>query len=325
MAATAQIELEFPLMRYETTRALLDGRVGIEGVALRPAPTPPVIYDDIPDLREGNFGLCDLNIGYFLPAIEAGWEIVGIPVFTMRKPIHQFIFCRADRGIERPVDLQGKVIATRTYRTAFTIWARGFLRHRHGVDVSAVRWATQMNEVFPIYDEAVDRAPSAEPGKHPLESVLDGDVDAAIAGVITTRDFKRLEASPVVRRLFPDYMGVDQQVLRETAIYPPVRLIVMSKKLDRSHPDLARKVYDAFDQAKTIAYDEMLSDRAGSVLTYLRERLEEQLATMGDLFAYGVAANRPMIDTFIRFNHEQGLIRAPIAYDQIFAASSLDT
>ena len=28
----------------------------------------------------------DLNIGYFLPAMKTGWRMIGLPVFSKRKP-----------------------------------------------------------------------------------------------------------------------------------------------------------------------------------------------------------------------------------------------
>ena len=59
-------------------------------------------------MKAGEFGLCDLNIGYWLPAIEAGWEIVGLPVFSKRKPVYQLIFTHADSEIRSPKDLEGE-------------------------------------------------------------------------------------------------------------------------------------------------------------------------------------------------------------------------
>jgi hypothetical protein len=40
-------------------------------------------------------------------------------------------------------------------------------------------------------------------------------------------------------------------------------MIVMSRKLDREHPELAAKRYAAFDKAESVAYDDILSDRGG--------------------------------------------------------------
>src|SRR6186997_3512058 len=113
-----------------------------------------MINKEEPELRDGDFGLMDLNIGYFLPAVEAGWQIVGLPIFSKRKPVYQLIFCHVDSGIRAPKDLAGKRIGSRTYRTALTVWARGLLKERYGVDFSQVTWVLQAKEVFPVSDSA---------------------------------------------------------------------------------------------------------------------------------------------------------------------------
>ncbi len=150
------LEIEFPVMRYDITLPLLEGRVAIEGVRLKPVKSSSMINKEDPKMKSGDFGLCDLNLGYFLPAIEADWEIIGLPVFSKRKPAYQLIFCHADSGIASPKDLAGKKIGSRTYRTALTVWARGLLKERQGVDFSNVRWVLQAKEVFPVYDRALN-------------------------------------------------------------------------------------------------------------------------------------------------------------------------
>ena len=105
-----------------------------------------------------------------------------------------------------------------------------------------------------------------------------------------------------MKRLFPDYLGEDQKLYRDTGIYTPVHMIVMSRTLDRKRPDLAAKFYTAFERAKQIAYDDILSDRGGFSVVYLRERMKEQNAVWGDPWKYGLKANKSTIDAFIKYN-----------------------
>ena len=102
-------------------------------------------------------------------------------------------------------------------------------------------------------------------------------------------------------------------------------MIVMSRKLDREQPDLAAKFYAAFEKAKQLAYDDISSDRGGFSIVYLSERMKEQMATWGDPWKYGIKANKTTIDAFIKYNVEQGMIRAAPSYADIFAAGTLDT
>jgi 4,5-dihydroxyphthalate decarboxylase len=318
------LDIEFPLMRYDITMPILEGRVTVEGVKFRPTKSSSMINKIDPKMRAGDFGLCDLNIGYFLPAIEAGWEIIGLPVFSKRKPVYQLIFYHIDTGITAPPDLAGKRIGSRTYRTALTVWARGLLHERHGVDWSKVTWVLQASEVFPVHDPALN-IEYVDDKTTMAERLIAGEFAALITDISDTQLFERLEHHPKVKRLFPNYIDEDQKLYRETGIYTPVHMIVMSRKLDRQRPELAAKFYAAFEQAKRVAYDDILSDRGGFSVVYLRERMKEQIAAWGDPWTYGVRANKATIDAFMKYNVEQGMIRSALPYADVFAAATLDT
>ena len=137
--------------------------------------------------------------------------------------------------------------------------------------------------------------------------------------------FENLESHPKIKRLFPDYLNDDQKLYRETTIYTPVHMIVMSRKLDRERPELAAKFYAAFEKAKALAYDDILSDRGGFSVVYLREAMKQQMAAWGDPWKYGIKANQSTIDTFIKYNVDQGMIRKSVSTNDIFAAATLDT
>ena len=318
------MELKFPLMRYDIVQPLLDGRVTVEGVTLKPFKTSSMVFTDVPQLRTGDFDLWELNWGYFLPALEAGWKFIGLPVFPKRKPAYQYIFCRTDAGINSPKDLEGKKVATGQYRIVVDIWIRGLLKHQHGVDPSKLKWLSLRDDIFPIHDDKV-QIEIAKGDKNPVDRLIDGEVDAIITDISDVKLFHTLENSPKVKRLFPDYVERDRNVFRETGIYAPMHLIVMSEALDRKYPDLAGKIYAAFEQAKKVAYDDILSDMAGFTLVNLREKMQEQMKTWGDPFKYGMRANKETIDKFNQYNLEQGLVRTVVPLEKQFAASTLDT
>jgi len=324
MNANHPLEIDFPVMRYDITMPLLEDRVAIEGIQLRPVKTSSMIHREDPKMKAGDFGLLDLNIGYFLPAIEAGWEIIGLPVFVKRKPAFQLIFCHVDSGIRAPKELQGKRIGSRTYRTALTVWARGLLREHYHVDFSAVQWILQAKEVFPVHDTHL-KIDYVDDSKNMSERLIAGELDAIITDISDAKMFASLENHPKIHRLFPDYLAEDQKLYRTTGIFTPVHMIVMSRKLDRERPDLAGKFYAAFEKAKELAYDDIASDRGGFSVVYLRERMKEQMKTWDDPWKYGVKANKTTIDAFIQYNVEQGMIRVAPSYSEIFAARTLDT
>lgn len=318
------IEVEFPVMRYDITMPLLEGRVPIDGVTLKPLKSSSMINKEDPKLKAGDFGLMDLNIGYFLPAIEAGWQIIGLPVFSKRKPVYQLIFSRADAGIRAPRDLAGKKIGSRTYRTALTVWARGLLKERYGVDFSQVQWVLQAKEVFPVHDDKLKIA-YVDESKNMSQRLIAGELDALITDISDTKMFENLENNPKIKRLFPDYVQEDLDLYNDTGIFTPVHMIVISRKLDHQHPELAGKFYAAFEKAKALAYDDSLSDRGGFSVVYLREQLKDQMARWGDPWKYGIEANKTTIDAFVKYNVEQGMIRKALSYEEMFAAGTLAT
>lgn len=252
------------------------------------------------------------------------WKFIGLPVFPKRKPAYQYIFCRTDAGIHSPKDLEGKKVATGQYRIVVDIWIRGLLKHQHGVDPSKLKWLSLRDDIFPIHDDKV-QIEIAKGDKNPVDRLADGEVDAIITDISDVKLFHTLENSPKVKRLFADYVERDHNVFRETGIYAPMHLIVMSEALDRKYPDLAGKIYAAFEQAKKVAYDDILSDMAGFTLVNLREKMQEQLKTWGDPFKYGMRANKETIDRFNQYNLEQGLVRTVVPLEKQFAASTLET
>ena len=321
---TTPLEIELSQMRYDITMPLFEGRVPIDGVMLKTVRTSSMINTEDPKLKAGDFGLLDLNLGYFLPAIEAGWDIVGLPVFSKRKPVYQLLFCNLDSAIRQPADLAGKKIGSRTYRTALTVWARGLLKERHSVDFSRIKWVLQGREVFSVHDPSLN-IEYVDDSKNMVQRLIAGELDALVTDISDTKLFEALESNPKVRRLFPNYVEDDSELHKDAGIFTPVHMIVMSRKLDRERPELAAKLYAAFEKAKEIAYDDILSDRGGFSVVYLREKMKEQMARWGDPWQYGIRANKTTIDAFIKYNVEQGMIRRAPSYAEIFAASVLDT
>jgi ABC-type nitrate/sulfonate/bicarbonate transport system substrate-binding protein len=321
-----QSPLTVPLssMRYDVTMPLVDGRVMVDGVRFAPAKTSSMVNRDVPELREGNFGLWDLNVGYWLAAIDAGWELTALPVFSKRKPVLQLIFCRRGAGIASPKDLEGKRVGTRQYRTAVTLWANGLLQDHYGVDGCRIHWVTQLRHAFPPCDPKADVECIGEKGSI-VDLLLTGELDAIVTDISDAALFERLEGSPDVVRLFPDYEVEDLKLYRKTGIHTPMHVMVMSRRLDHDRPGLALKLYRAFEKAKEISYQDVAGDRAGFSVVYLRERFKEQQARWGDPNVYGVRANRPVVDAFLRYNLTQGSIRAPLPYERIFASGTLDT
>ena len=62
------------------------------------------------------------------------------------------------------------------------------------------------------------------------------------------------------------------------------------------------------------------------MLPWASALVESDLELMGeDWWPYGVGANRPAVETFLRYQHEQGLSARRFALEEVFAADLLGT
>ncbi|HEX4884082.1 MAG TPA: ABC transporter substrate-binding protein, partial [Casimicrobiaceae bacterium] len=62
-----------------------------------------------------------------------------------------------------------------------------------------------------------------------------------------------------------------------------------------------------------------------AMLPWLTAHVEETRALMGDDFwPYGFAANRHVLDTFLRYHHEQGLSSRRLQPEELFAPETLE-
>ena len=333
MAAVATREIVFeaqaaqPNLRYDVIQPLLQGRVAIEGVSLNAAgATSSAGYFDNPKFRQGEFDLLDNNWGDVIPAIDAGWDVVALPLFIKRKPVYNYLWVRADRGINSPKDLEGKTVATGGYQSAITTYTRGFLQHFYGVDISRLRWLSVGAQRWPVHDGRIEVEYASGPMKSATQRLLDGEVDAATGDILDPRAWAALESSADVKRLFPDYQELNKRLFKEHGIFTPVHIVVIGGKLNREQPDLAGRVYDAFVKSTEIAYADALGDGSGfSMTVHNREAMRDQLREWGDVWTHGVRANRNTIDTFLDYNFEQGLTGTRLSQEQVFAPGTLDT
>lgn len=325
------IEVPITPMRYDLTLPLLDGRVTVEGVKIVPTRSSPNgtnVRGDGPFVT-GDFGIVDMNVANWLPSIEAGWEVVGLPIFSKRKPVYEYLWVRSDRGIDSPKDLEGKRIGIRRFRVSTSIWITGLLEQFHGVDKSKLKWVVASENLDDPFGEfiyagaQVEMAPDIK--KSSVDQLLDGDVDAIMNDISDGKTWDILGNDSRVKLLFPNYEEEDHRLYEQTGIYTPAHVLVMSKKLDREHPDLAGRLYQGFEQAKAIAEEDILNDRAGFSVVNLRERFLAQRKRWGDPFKYGVTGGKPDIDAWIQYNHELNMTRTALSYEQAFAASTLDT
>src|SRR5690242_16963593 len=133
--------LKVGAFRYDTTRALFDGDVRVEGqndVALASADTLPPIFAAI---TNGESDVSELGLTFYLRSLEdaagpvADPDLIAIPAFPARVFRHSCVFVNTRAGIHSPADLADKTIGEfGVYGQDSGIWAKGILSDDYGFD-----------------------------------------------------------------------------------------------------------------------------------------------------------------------------------------------
>jgi 4,5-dihydroxyphthalate decarboxylase len=127
--------------------------------------------------------------------------------------------------------------------------------------------------------------------------------------------------------LFEDYVGVERAYYRKTGIFPIMHTVAIRRDVYNANPWIAQSLFKAFVRAQRIVYQNLYTTSAlTTMLPWQIAQVEELLETMGkDWWPYGFAPNRPVLDTFLRYHHEQGLSRRRLQPEELFAPETLDT
>ena len=210
------------------------------------------------------------------------------------------------------------------------VWIRGILSDDYGVKVTEVEHFSG-GEEEPGRDEKlkIQVPPSiklqAIPGDKTLSRMLaDGELDA----LVTARAPSTFTSRPNdVKRLFPNYVEVEKAYYRRTKLFPTMHTIVIRRDVYKANRWIAQSLYKAFSAAKAKAY-ELYNQTAAlpAMVPWLTAQIEEAKREMGeDWWPYGLEPNRKVLDTFLRYHHEQGLSKRRLTPDELFAKETLQT
>jgi 4,5-dihydroxyphthalate decarboxylase len=120
--------------------------------------------------------------------------------------------------------------------------------------------------------------------------------------------------------LFPDPTAAAKDYFRRTGIFPIMHIVGVRRELAERHAWLPAALYKAFEQAKAMALAKLSDTSATKVtLPFVEEQLKMARELMGDDFwSYGVAANRKVLETFLRHHHAQGLSSRLVSVEEMF-------
>jgi len=313
---------------YDRTRALMDGTVAPDGIEL------VYLNQQVEEtffrmLRYREFDCSEMSLSSYVASLQAeNPPFVAIPVFPSRYFRHSCIFVSAKSGIREPAELKGRRIGVPEYQMTAPVWIRGILSDDHGVKVTDVEHFSG-GEEEPGRDEKLKLNLPAEiklrrigPEQTLSRMLADGELDA----LVTARSPSTFHREPdKVKRLFPNYVEVEKDYYRRTKIFPTMHTVVIRRDVYAKNPWVAQSLYKAFAEAKAKAY--RLYDQTAALpamVPWLVAELEEARREMGeDWWPYGLEPNRKVLETFLRYHHEQGLSKRRFAPDELFARETL--
>ena len=311
---------------YDRTRALKDGRVGVDGCEITYLPLEPEELF-FRAFRYHDFDVAELSFNSYLMTTSRGvCPYVAIPAFVSRHFRHSSIFVRTDRGIRGPQDLKGKLVGLPEYQQTANVWTRGIFKEEYGIDPADIHWRTGGQDE-PGRDErtplqlggGVDLQPIG-PTQTLNQMLIDGELDA----VLSARELScYVNRTPNVGLMFPNYREVEMDYYRRSKIFPIMHVVGIKKSLVEQYPWLPATLYKAFCQAKALALAAMKEMAAKRVtMPWPEVAAAEAAALMGeDYWRYGVAECAHEIDTLARYSFEQGLATRKLSAEEIFHPS----
>ena len=324
-----KLRLTLACWDYDRTRALADGSVQPEGIELN-CLTQQVEETFFRMLRHREFDVAEMSLSSYAMAVAQGDPaFVAIPVFPSRFFRHSCIFVSARSGIREPADLVGKRVGTPEYQMTAPVWIRGILHDEYGVVPSTVHYRVG-GEEEPGREEkirlelpATFKVTPIGPMQTLSAMLAEGEIDALYTARIPSTFRSRPDA---VRRLFEDYVAVERAYYRKTQMFPIMHTVVIRRDVHAAHPWVAQSLAKAFVQAQRIVYENLYTTSAlTTMLPWQIAQVEDVRRTMGeDWWPYGFAANRHVLDTFLRYHHEQGLSKRRLQPEELFASETLD-
>lgn len=324
-----RLQLSVAMGDYDRTRALLDGRVLIDGVdAVCMALSPEETF--FRAFRGREFDISELSFSSYLVKASRGESpYVALPVFLSRAFRHTSIWVRKDR-IAQPADLKGRRVGVPEYQLTANVWARALLQDDFGVAPSDLHWIRGGIDT-PGRPEKIGlqlppgvRLDDAPAGTTISELLDRGEIDAFIA---PRPPGGAAQANPQVGWLFDDPTAAAKDYFVRTGIFPIMHVVGVRQELAARHPWLPGAVTKAFAQAKALALEALADTSATKVtLPFVEEQLKAARATLGpDFWSYGVAANRRTLEAFVRHHHAQGLSARPMAVDELFHPATYES
>ena len=315
---------------YDRTRAVKDGAVSVDGCDV-------TYFTMLPEemffraVRYAELDVTELSLSTHMLQTQRGdAQYLGIPVFLSRVFRHSGFYIRTDRDIASGADLKGKTVGVPEYQMTAAVWQRGLLKDEFGIEPWEIAWRTGGLEET----GREERTPINLPDKYDLQRI---GPDQTLSGMLESGELDAVISPPMpsclqrgapnVARRWPECRTAEQDYFRRTGIFQIMQISGVKKTLAKKHPWLPANLYEAYGQAKALAYKDLEAIGALKIsLPWVGAELQETRALMGDdPWIYVVDQNRPTLEALIRYSAEQNLTVTGLKPEDFFAETTLQT
>jgi 4,5-dihydroxyphthalate decarboxylase len=271
--------------------AKLKSMPGFAGAAAEfPRITP--VHDAFDDMvRTQRYDVCEMAIGAFLQAHEAGKPLFLLPVVMVGGFHYKSVYVAPD-VLVAPADLKGKRIGVRSYSQTTGLWARGWLSADYAVTPDSVTWVTTEGSHSDAYQDP-DNVVRTE---HPLaDDLRSGQISAAILGTGAPDD---------LLPLIPDWESRSRSWHAKYQTVPINHMVTATRDLIEQRPDVLGAVYQALADGIDEAAEAKPADPAA----------------LPSAIRHGLSNVREAVRLAADYALEQGLISTPVEdIDSLFA------
>lgn len=316
------LNLSLAIGDYDQVRDLTSGVVRAPGISITG------VHGQIEDILirahwHNEWDVAETGFGAYVSRLARGEQpVVAIPVFTSRVFRHSAIYVRSDAKIDSPKDLVGKRIGVPEWGQAAAVYARGALMDSYGFDLGSVRWFQagvhepgRIDRMPPVRNFKLDLTRVTDRSLN--EMLLASDLDAVISARMPNA---MVEGDPRVRHLFADPRTEELKYWKATGVFPIMHFVGIRRDVYEKNRWIAMQLYQAFDEAKNRSVKRMRDITAAHVpVPLFSYAVREASREFGeDFWPYGIEKNRPTLEAYLRYMHEQGVSERKVAVEELF-------
>jgi 4,5-dihydroxyphthalate decarboxylase len=315
------LQLSLAMNGYDHVRDVLSGDVQPKGIEILPLELgiEEIFYRFT---RFQEWHVSEMSFGKVVSLMsEDRPPIVVLPVFLSRVFRHSAIYLPEGSPIRKPKDLEGRRVGIPEWAQTAGIYVRGMLSHDYGVDLAKIDWL---------------QAGVREPGRvEKVELHLPNGVkiqrkaESTLLGMLATGELDAVMSAREIpaRRLFADYRTAEAEYWKKTRVFPIMHVLVIRRDVYERDRWIAMSLYQAFEEAKRRSVARVREFGLSHLpMPWVPDHLAQWRALAGeDFWPYGIEPNRPTLEAFFHYAHEQGVAKRRLGMEDVFAPETRET